>query len=166
MKYFAYGSNMFTPRLRFRVPHCKALTTATLPKYALRFHKRSQDGSGKCNALFTAKLDDHIIGIVFEIPEAEKSNLDHAEALDHGYNETSVDLLLSDASLLPAQMYVADSNAIDDALIPYSWYKDFVLKGAEEHRLPGPYVDTYIRSIASKPDLRPGKDAQERAKVS
>jgi hypothetical protein len=48
--YFAYGSNMSTARLRERMPSCKPLGTATLPGHALRFHKRSTDKSGKCNA--------------------------------------------------------------------------------------------------------------------
>ncbi len=48
--YLAYGSNMSTARLRKRMPSCKPLGIATLPGHALRFHKRSMDKSGKCNA--------------------------------------------------------------------------------------------------------------------
>jgi hypothetical protein len=48
--YFAYGSNMSTARLRQRMPSCKPLGTAVLSEHKLRFHKRSTDQSGKCNA--------------------------------------------------------------------------------------------------------------------
>ena len=53
MLYFAYGSNMLTARLRERMPSCKPLGIAKLPGHALRFHKRSKDQSGKCNAFAT-----------------------------------------------------------------------------------------------------------------
>lgn len=37
-------------------------------------------------------------------------------------------------------VYVAEENAIDDALVPYSWYYELVLAGAEQHALPNDYV--------------------------
>jgi hypothetical protein len=49
-EYFAYGSNMETARLRERMPSAKPLGVAKLSGHELRFHKRSKDGSGKCNA--------------------------------------------------------------------------------------------------------------------
>lgn len=48
--YFAYGSNMSSARLRARVPSCRPIGIAFLPGHELRFHKRSKDGSGKCDA--------------------------------------------------------------------------------------------------------------------
>lgn len=59
--YFAYGSNTSTARLRERMPSCKPLGIATLPGHALRFHKRSTDKSGRCNA-FTSESDRSVIG--------------------------------------------------------------------------------------------------------
>ena len=38
-----------------------------------------------------------------------------------------------DGKELPVLTYIADPSAIDENLRPYSWYKDFVLKGAAEH---------------------------------
>src|SRR5438128_1900656 len=49
MLYFAYGSNMLTQRLKARVPSASPKTVAVLFDHGLRFHKRSQDGSGKCD---------------------------------------------------------------------------------------------------------------------
>ena len=37
-------------------------------------------------------------------------------------------------------VYVAEKNAIDEALVPYRWYYDLVLAGAEQHALPIDYV--------------------------
>jgi hypothetical protein len=70
--YFAYGSNMSTPRLRYRVPGCRFAFVARLPNYKLCFHKRSKDGSAKCNAFRTAEPTDVVIGAVYEIPTNEK----------------------------------------------------------------------------------------------
>jgi hypothetical protein len=56
MQYFAYGSNMSLRRLRTRVPSAVKLGNATLFGHQLKFHKRSQDGSAKCDAM-TALLD-------------------------------------------------------------------------------------------------------------
>ena len=72
--YFAYGSNMPTARLRERMPSCKALGIATLPGHALRFHKRSMDKSGKCNAFATGN-DGCVIGVLFSFDPAERDNL-------------------------------------------------------------------------------------------
>jgi hypothetical protein len=51
--------------------------------------------------------------------------------------------------------YIADASFIDDSLQPYSWYKDFVLAGAEEHGLPAEYVESRIVAVHAigDPDL-------------
>jgi len=139
MKYFAYGSNMCTNRLRDRVPSCRFHAVATLQGHTLKFHKCSTDGSGKCNALRTGSQLDYVIGVVFEVDSAEKPRLDLAEGLHHGYEDTCVSVASSQGPI-EAWMYVADQTAIDDRLAPYTWYKDFVLGGAREHGLPDAYI--------------------------
>lgn len=44
---FAYGSNMPTARIRARCPSAVAMGVAELRGYELRWHKISNDGSGK-----------------------------------------------------------------------------------------------------------------------
>lgn len=95
MKYFTYGSNMSTPRLRDRVPSCEFVTTAKLLGYQLRFHKHSNDNSSKCDAFHTRVDIDIIWGAVFNISAAEKKALDKAGGLGNGYNEKTVDLITS-----------------------------------------------------------------------
>jgi integrase len=62
MLYFAYGSNMCTGRLRQRVPSANPVRVAKLLNHAFRFHKRSGDLSGKCDAYFTGETTDVIWG--------------------------------------------------------------------------------------------------------
>jgi hypothetical protein len=78
--YFAYGSNMSTPRLRYRVAACRFAFIARLPSYKLCFHKKSsKDQSAKCNAFKTTTPTDVVIGAVYEIPSDEKPALDLAK---------------------------------------------------------------------------------------
>ncbi len=94
--YFAYGSNMDTTRLRHRVRSCRFLCIARLQKFQLRFHKRSKDGSGKCNAVYTGAPTDTVFGVVYEIRLEEKAALDRAEGLGRGYNEQALRVLSPD----------------------------------------------------------------------
>jgi hypothetical protein len=57
---------------------------------------------------------------------------------------------------ITVRTYIADATFIDNSLRPYSWYKDFVLAGAEEHQLPPAYVKSYITAVRAirDPDLR------------
>ena len=49
MRYFAYGSNMSSRRLRERMPGARAESRAILPCHRLAWHKIGKDGSGKCD---------------------------------------------------------------------------------------------------------------------
>ncbi len=73
--------------LQSRVPTARAVTTARLPGHVLRFHKRSDDGSAKCNMVKTGRTEDEVYGVIFEIEGTEKALLDKAEGLCKGYVE-------------------------------------------------------------------------------
>ena len=161
MLYFAYGSNMYRPRLRYRVQSAKPVGIATLNGYSVRWHKRSQDGSGKCDA-FTA-VGSSVIGVVFQFDAREKGALDRAEGVGYGYEERQLDVLMDGKPIL-VFTYLADPTYIDESLQPYTWYKDFVLSGAKEHGLPNPYVTALDTQVAVKdPDAK--REKLERAKV-
>jgi AIG2-like family len=160
--YFAYGSNMSTARLSKRMPSCKPLGIATLPGHVLRFHKRSKDASGKCNASVGAN-EDGVIGVLFGFDPAERAELDKAEGVGHGYEHATVTVINDKGRRRKVLTYLASANSIDDRLKPYDWYKDFVLAGAEEHGLPAEYVADYIRSVEVKKDSNKNREMKERA---
>ena len=60
--YFAYGSNMCEGRLKARVPSADLMAVVQLQAHALRWHKRSVDGSAKANALATGRDQDVVWG--------------------------------------------------------------------------------------------------------
>jgi AIG2-like family len=159
---FAYGSNMSTPRLRYRVPGCRFTFVARLPSYRLCFHKRSKDGSAKCNAFKTASV---VVGCVYEIPTNQKPALDRAEGLGFGYHEEIVQVLSPEGEKVTVHAYIADASFIDDSLQPYSWYKDFVLAGAEVHQLPPEYVESRIRAVHAIGDPNPQREQARRAEI-
>jgi len=149
--YFAYGSNMSTARLRQRMPSCKPIGIATLHGHSLRFHKRSRDKSGKCNAA-PGNADDAVIGVLFSFDPAERAGLDRVEGVGHGYEHALVTVTNEKGRRRKVLTYLASPDYIDDNLKPYSWYKEFVLAGAKEHGLPPDYVAECIESVAAIED--------------
>lgn len=164
MKYFAYGSNMCVGWLRQpkRAPSARFVTTARLVGHSLRFHKRSDDGSAKADAFATDNATEFVWGVVFEIDDAEKSALDRAEGLGHGYSERRVELISQDGEQLSATMYFADADAIVATHKPYSWYLRFVVDGARQHGLPEDYISRLVEQEVWEDQDR-ARDARRRA---
>jgi hypothetical protein len=161
MLYFAYGSNMCTGRLTRRLPSARPLRIARLARYTFHFHKRSDDGSGKGNALHTNREADIVWGVIFALDPKEKEVFDQAEGLNKGYCDTTVTVTDQAGVNYEAHMYVAEPNSIDDTLRPYSWYKRFVVDGARQHQLPADYVAEIERTEATE-DPNRVRDARNR----
>ncbi len=133
MRYAAYGSNLHPLRLTERISSAKFVTTRFVSNWSLQFHKRSKDGSGKCNIL---PGGDGIHVAVFDISVNDKQILDRIEGLGVGYNTQ----ILSLTGIGDCVTYVADASHIDDSLRPYDWYLALVLAGARLHGFPEDYV--------------------------
>ena len=160
--YFAYGSNMSTARLRKRMPSCKPLGIATLPGHALRIHKRSKDGSGKCNA-FASGNDNSVIGVLFSFDPVERAKLDEAEGVGSGYEHAMVTVINENGRRRKVLTYLATPESIDNSLKPYGWYKDLILAGGREHGLPSEYIAEYIQSVEAIEDPDKTRDKNRRA---
>lgn len=137
--YFAYGSNMSFERLRGRVQQAKAVSTASLGGRNLVCHKKSTDGSAKCDIPLTGNSSDVVYGVLYEIKESSLSALDRAEGLGKGYGKELVKVIDSNGTEYEALTYIA--TTFDTSLKPYSWYMYHVLHGATSHRLPREYVE-------------------------
>lgn len=158
MRCFAYGSNMSLARLRKRVPSAQFVAVGTLVAHKLAFHKISKkDSSGKCDAHYTGSPKDNVVGVVYDVSDAEKPNLDRAEGLRAGYDEKQVEVVTSEGLTLKAQMYFATN--VDASLKPYHWYKKHVLVGAQENSLPLDYI-AQIEAVESEND--PDREKCER----
>jgi len=147
MLYFAYGSNMWQPRIEERLGACRRVTPAWIDGYALRFHKDGRDGSGKCNALFTGRPEDRLWGVVFDISASQKRRLDVFEGRDYH----AVDVAAQhDAGALDVYLYVARRSAIDALSRPFEWYKALVLHGARVNQFPEAYLAAIERVPATE----------------
>lgn len=161
--YFAYGSNMCTARMRHRVPGVSHPEIAGLGAHVLRWHKRSDDGSGKCDAFFTGGAEDELLGVVYRVPDNQKRKLDGLEGLGKGYDEKVIRVVARGGETLDAVTYVAAPHAIDPLLLPYDWYKEHVLCGAGDQSLPPAYV-RLLEQQASIVDPDTERATRERAK--
>lgn len=140
MLIFAYGSNLNLNRLIKRVPSAVKVTNAFLPGYKLICNKVSKDGSAKANIIKTDVTAKIVWGVLFTIDSKEKPLLDKAEGLDIGYNEDTLTFFDETNNPCTAQVYIADSKAIDNTLLPYDWYKEFIISGAIQNKLPAEYI--------------------------
>lgn len=124
------------------------LGIVALPGHKLTFHKRSNDGSGKCSFLKSDDLEQVLYCALYELNSVDKIELDKAEGRGQGYNQVDFRLKLDNIEYR-AFTYVAHDTHKDDKLIPYTWYRDLVLAGAHYHNLPGYYIDSIAAIEAS-----------------
>jgi gamma-glutamylcyclotransferase len=80
---------------------------------------------------------DRVYGVVFDIALDELVALDKAEGVGSGYTRGEVEVK-SPGGILSAVSYFADRT--DPGLAPYHWYKEYVVRGAIEHKLPAAYI--------------------------
>lgn len=154
---FSYGSNMSSCRLRHRVSSARFYSVATLAGHRLLFHKAGKDGSGKCATQHTGNPLDIVYGVLWHIAEHEKAVLDRIEGLGRGYERGQVAVQCGTDSLV-SFLYAA--THIDSTLKPYHWYKEHVLVGARENRLPPEYVRT-IEAVEAIEDPMPARSEHE-----
>ena len=151
---------MSLARIQARIPGAIRMGLFMLDGHDLRFHKRGDDGSGKCDAYRTDDGNDKILGALFDITWQEKQQLDVIEGLGLGYDEKTVRVRSDKGLTFEAVTYFAIS--IDPGLKPYSWYLNHVVVGASELQVPTSYTDR-IKAIASIEDPDSTRDAAQRA---
>lgn len=157
--YFGYGSNMSERRLRVRVASAQKQQLAKLKGYQLRFHKRSLvDGSAKCDAFYTGNSNDLVLGVVFRLPSDALTILDRIEG--QGYDRVTLEVETEQGERLQVISYLA--NCIDATLLPFDWYKQHVLTGAREARLPLEYI-AQIEAVAVQTDPDQERSKKERS---
>ncbi len=141
--YFAYGSNLSTPRLLGRVASAVVVAPARLFGRRLTTDKRGRDGSGKANL-----ADDpqgHVWGVVYAIRAEQWAALDACES---GYARLRVEVHTA-RDCLEAWTYASDRFA--DEPVPFSWYKRLIVDGAREHGLPAAWL-RLLEALPEKPD--------------
>ncbi len=139
LRYAAYGSNLHPVRLKARLPSARLLGDSFVPGLALRFDKRSRDGSAKCGI---DAGDDGVHMAVFDVSVEERSILDGIEGVGHGYEPLDLDV----PGYGRCFSYRATPSHVQPGLPAYDWYREFVLLGCLLHGFP----KDYTAAVASK----------------
>ena len=137
MYYFAYGSNLWRPRLEERVGETQLVAVGKVAGSALRWHKRGGDGSGKCDAFTTPCHEAELFGAVFSMSVSQAAALDSFEG--PGYRRGDVHIDTAQGPLV-GFTYMALSAWIAPDNEPFDWYKAYVVQGAMACGLPPSYV--------------------------
>jgi hypothetical protein len=128
-RYFAYGSNMWTPRMQARCPSARVVDTAVLRGWRAVFDKPSMDGSAKLN--IRPDPPGSVPGVVYEIDRGERELLDRAEP---AYRPIATPVGLT---------YAYEGEAT--SWPPFAWYVDLVVAGARSHGLEPPPPPARVR---------------------
>jgi len=108
-------------------------------------NKESKDGSGKANLVDST--GDLVWGVIYEIDAAELDKLDRVEG---GYQRVKLQVWTEHDDPVTAYVYISTKLTADP--VPYEWYKELIIAGAHEHRLPRDYLD-YLEQLPSRPDF-------------
>lgn len=155
LNYFAYGSNLYMPRLVARVPSARRHALATLPAFRLCFHKTGADGSAKANAQHVGGKVAMVQGAVYRIDATERPQLDACEG---GYDVHELEVFTENGPL-KAFTYIARPELLNEELEPFHWYKAYVQRGAEQHGIATEYIDS-IKQQHSIADHDKAREAQ------
>jgi hypothetical protein len=152
--YFAYGSNLHPARLAERAPCSELLGVAALDGHALRFHKRADDTSAKCDVV--VEPAGTVFGALFRLAGTDLRGLDAAEG---GYARVLARVRrLPAGEPVEAWVYRAPPDRVAAALQPFGWYRDLVVAGARFHELPAAYVAAIEAvTVCDDPDLARGR---------
>ena len=157
--YFAYGSNLHPIRLGKRVRSARPMGPAALNGYELRFHKRGfLDGSGKCT--LTPAVDGTMHGAIYSVNAEDRAILDGLEGVGKGYEVVELSLE-RDGTAYSCFSYLATRDALDRSLLPYDWYKQLVIAGAQHYSFPEEYIEQ-IRRVAEIKDENLERVAEHR----
>jgi len=144
VRYFAYGSNLKTSRLRDRIGKWERDQKAILRGYKRTFAKGYYDHkSGKAN--IRQSDNDIVEGAIYLITEEQLKKLDLKEGVEKCVYKRMPVNVESSGEKIEAQTYVM-SNEIC-TLKPSKEYLNLIIEGLEEHCY-GPDVVEKVKAIA------------------
>ncbi len=159
--YFAYGSNLHPIRLMERVPSAELIGVAKHSNHKLHFHKKSNDGSSKCNMFDSETESDFIYGAIYQLKQEDKSELDRFEGKGYGYIDNQI-MLNHNENNYTCFTYLAQQSHIVGNLKPYHWYKKLVILGAQYLKFPVSYISSIeARESMEDPDPTRRKEMEE-----
>ena len=114
-----------------------------LENYEILFNKKARGGSATAN--IHPAMGKTVYGVLYRISEAGLRSLDRFEGVPQHYRRIEVTVTDGEGNRVPAQAFIA--TKVDKGLRPAPHYLQSILQGAEEHKLPGEYVEV-LKKIA------------------
>jgi len=131
MKYFAYGSNMDSTRMRDRGVSFSARVPAVLEGYVLRFNKTATRNPKEGYANIVEARKERVEGCLYDILDPDISKLDGYERYPQHYDRKTLPVRLNDGSTVQAVVYVAQPDKVRAGLKPAKEYLDHLLLGKD-----------------------------------
>lgn len=151
--YFAYGSNMQSATLRDRrgISFQRAVPVRAAG-WRLVFDKPALVPLGESFANIIPDASTHVLGVAFEITEADLERVELTEGVLLGnYERVTIAVEpLSDGQGRSLTAFSLTSPHRDATLQPSTRYMELVISGASEHGLPLEYI-TALRAVPARP---------------
>jgi len=136
--YFAFGSNLYSERIRINNPSAKFKSTAKLHDHQLGFNYFSKRWQG-APATVLEIPGEHVWGVLWELDLDHLPTLDKQEGVPRVYKRKEVQVELEDGTNTTAYTYYLVKPDEQDKR-PSKVYLDVILNGAREHSLPAEYI--------------------------
>ncbi|MFQ5695852.1 MAG: gamma-glutamylcyclotransferase family protein [Terriglobia bacterium] len=139
--YFAYASNMSRAQMQQRAGEPGEEKVARLDNYELNFDKVSRGGTGTGNLV---PADGKVVyGVLYRVSAQQLRALDRFEGVPEHYRRSQVTVVDGQGTKVGAQVYLA--RKVRKGLKPDRLYLQRIIQGAEEHNLPGDYIEQLKR---------------------
>jgi hypothetical protein len=132
-RYFAYGSNLWLPRMVARCASARFVSTAVVVSWRAVYDKPSLDGSAKLN--LRPDPESTVSGVVYEIDDGDRAALDAAEP---AYEPVELSVGLA---------YIYRGEPATAA--PFDWYVELVVAGARANGM-SPLLPSRARTESSR----------------
>ncbi|XP_077272846.1 gamma-glutamylcyclotransferase [Temnothorax americanus] len=152
--YFAYGSNLFSKRIRLSNPTAVMKNIGYIKNFRLDFHRYSKRWQG-ASATIVETENSVVWGVVWELNKCNLATLDNQEGVrDDIYHPMTVNVETPDGTTLTCRVYQQCNNPKEHIKPenypmdrrPSPLYLNMILKGAEENHLPTDYVK-FLKTI-------------------
>jgi len=149
--FFAYGANMNPQQMHQRCRDFKVVTIARLPCYRIGFFGHSKIWDGAQATIVRDPLHE-VWGVVYELSDMDLERLDAWQDVRMDgtgpYFHYPVRVAGNDGRIYTTLFY--EKTIQGEPQKPSQPYLDFIVTGAEAHRLPDAYIQA-LKGVSTKP---------------
>jgi gamma-glutamylcyclotransferase len=96
--------------------------------------------------------------VIFDVEEAQLEVLDRFEGVGYGYRRDEIMISL-EGTKSRVCVYVAEADYLDEALVPFDWYHQLVVAGAEQNALASEYI-AGLQAVPFRKDPDPNRKSR------